>query len=321
MIFAGFGILIAFLVIYTRWQDARIAARFPPRGSFVTVAGSARLHYTERGPLGSERATVVLLHGASGNQADLMVPLGARLSAKSFRVIAFDRPGHGWSDRPGGPADAEPERQAQLIREGLANLGVSRAIVLGHSLAGVLATTLALKHAELVEGLVLVAPVTHPWPNGDITWYYTPASNPVLGTLFTETVSLPAGQLVMAAALAGVFSPQEVPTDYATRTGIELVLRPAAFRANAQDVAATYAAVSRQAPRLGAIHAPTAIVTGDRDTIVLTAVHSYGSARDIPNASLTVLPGIGHAPHWSAPEAVIAAVEEVALRARGLLRP
>ena len=113
---------------------------------------------------------------------------------------------------------------------------------------------------------------------------------------------------------AGVFAPRATPANYAQRTGLARVLLPAIFRANAQDVAAAYAAVTRQAPRLGDIRAPTEIVTGDSDQIVLTKVHSYGSARDIPGARLDVLPGVGHSPHWSEPGAVIDAIERVAER-------
>ena len=56
------------------------------------------------------------------------------------------------------------------------------------------------------------------------------------------------------------------------------------------------------------------IVTGDSDAIVAPAIHAYALARDIPGARLTVLPGIGHMPHWSAPEAVVAAIERVVIR-------
>ena len=247
----------------------------------------------------------------------MMIPLGEGLERKGFHVLAFDRPGHGWSDRPDGRADASPARQAVLIRAGLERLGIGSAIILGHSLAGGVATNFALDHKDFTRGLVLVAPVTHPWPGGDISWYYTPASLPVIGEVFSEFFALPAGLVLLDPALAGVFSPQAVPDGYDAKTGVELVLRPATFRANAQDVASIFDFVTRQAPRLHEITAPTSIVTGDRDTIVLTNVHSYGSARDIPGARLTVLPGIGHSPHWSDPAAVIAAVEDVAQRAQG----
>ncbi len=47
----------------------------------------------------------------------------------------------------------------------------------------------------------------------------------------------------------------------------------------------------------------------------LARIHSQGCARDIPGASLTVLEGVGHTPHYADPEAVIAAILDVERRA------
>ncbi len=309
-----FVALVGGLVAYTHVMSALIAATYPPTGQFVAVDGG-RLHYLEKSPSGATRGTVLLLHGASGSAADMMIPLGDGLATRGFRVIAMDRPGLGWSDRPDGRADAEPARQAALIRQGLDALGVTNVIVVGHSLAGMAACALALDDADITRGLVLIAPVTHPWPRGDVNWYYNVAAAPVLGEIFTETVALPAGMAALESGLAGVFAPQATPDQYAERTGAARVFRPASFRANAQDFTAAFEDVTRQAPRLHEISAPTAIVTGDHDSIVLTKIHSYGSARDIPGATLTVLPGVGHSPHWADPETVIHAIEDVADRA------
>ena len=92
------------------------------------------------------------------------------------------------------------------------------------------------------------------------------------------------------------------------------MLRPAEFLANAQDVVALNPFLTMQAPRLPQIRIPVGIVTGDSDSVVLTKLHSYGSARDIPGATLSVLPGVGHSPHWSEPEAVISVIEQVQAR-------
>ncbi len=163
----GVAIGVALLVFcgwaYTEWQTTVLNGRYPPEGAFVDIGDGARLHYTERKPIGVERAVVLLLHGASGNQADVMLPLGDRLAAAGFRVLAFDRPGHGWSDRPDGRGDASPARQAVLIRRGLDRLGVHHAIVLGHSWSGALAANFALDQADITQGLVLVSPVLYPW--------------------------------------------------------------------------------------------------------------------------------------------------------------
>ena len=73
--------------------------------------------------------------------------------------------------------------------------------------------------------------------------------------------------------------------------------------------------------RLGEIAAPTAIVSGAADDIVLTDLHSRASARAIPGARLTILPGVGHSPHHAAPEAVTTAILDVARRADGASQP
>ena len=123
------------------------------------------------------------------------------------------------------------------------------------------------------------------------------------------------GLLLIDDGVRAVFAPQAPPADYRARTGLDLLLRPGDFMANAQDVTHLYSFVSAQAPRMGSIAVPVAIVTGDRDGVVLSRLHSFGSARDVPGATLTVLPGVGHSPHWADPEAVVARVLEVAARA------
>ena len=94
------------------------------------------------------------------------------------------------------------------------------------------------------------------------------------------------------------------------------MLRPSAFRANAQDVSALHAFVARQAPRLSGITAPTAIVAGDQDDIVWTDLHSRGTAAAVAGARLTVIPGMGHSPHWTQTPDALAAIFDVAERAR-----
>src|SRR6516162_2698115 len=155
--------------VLTVLEAARIEAAHPAAGQFVEVEGG-RLHVLELGPAGhEERPPIVMVHGASGNLNDLRVALGDRL-ARNRRVILVDRPGHGWSDRPGGVTDASPARQAALILEALDRMGVERFVLLGHSLGGAVASALALAWPDRLAGLILLAPVTHPW-KGNIDWY------------------------------------------------------------------------------------------------------------------------------------------------------
>ena len=292
---------------------ARLARAYQPAGIFVPVAGG-RLHAVDLAPAEPSRSMpVVLLHGASGNLEDQRLTLGNRL-ARSHRVILIDRPGHGFSDRPGGAADASPGRQAALIAEALVRLGVERSVIVGHSLSGAVATALALDFPERVAGLALLAPVTHPWKGG-ISWYNTLAAAPALGPLFARTLVVPLGLMLFAPGVESAFAPQSAPTDYARLAASRLLLRPDEFIANAQDLAALKAFVTAQVPRYREIKAPTVIITGDRDRTVWPETHAQAIAALIPNAKLIVLKDIGHMLNHAAPEAIAAEIDALAKRA------
>ena len=299
--------------LFTRWQAGSIARTYPPLGNFIDLGDGNRIHYTERLPDAGPRATVVLLHGASGNQADVMLPLGDRLAALGFRVLAPDRPGHGWSQRPDGASGASPAHQARILRQALKTIGVEHAIVLGHSWSGALAVNFGLDHADFTDGMVLLAPVLYPWAGG-IAWYYNSVARPWLGPAFARYVTMPLGLMTLKTAVAQVFAPQTPPPGFAEQTGVYLVLRPAEFTANAQDVYHLRDFVGGQAPRMRELSVPTAIVTGDGDTVVNPQLHSVEAAKDIPGAALTMLEGVGHSPHWADPESVVTAILDVADR-------
>jgi pimeloyl-ACP methyl ester carboxylesterase len=295
------------LAAYTAIGVRRIERAHPPVGRFVEVAGG-RLHLLELGP--ADAPPVVLLHGASGNLGDMRVPLGDRLAAR-YRVIMIDRPGHGWSDRPDGAADASPARQAALIHQALERIGVTRAIVVGHSWSGALATAYALAYPQAVSGLLLLAPVAYPWPGG-VGWYNPIVTSPIVGALFTHTFALPLGKLLLEPAVGVVFAPQQPPPDYVERAGAELVLRSHELTANAEDLTGLKAFVTAQAPHYGEIETPTIVIAGDEDTTVSPDIHAKHIVRVLPHGRLIMLPGVGHMLHHAAPEVVIAAIDELA---------
>src|SRR5271168_5602143 len=171
--------LLLSLYLFTSAATRRIEARHPPVGERVETGGGA-IHVVERAPEGVDRGAVLLVHGASGNFADMSVALAGRLAALGFRVFAVDRPGHGWSGRPPGRAASSPMLQAEMLRAALERRGVAQAIVVVHSLAGVLGLAMALEAPAFVRGLILLAPVSHPW-RGAPTWYYTLAAARAVG--------------------------------------------------------------------------------------------------------------------------------------------
>lgn len=307
------GIVVAFAALagITLAGTWAIERANPPSGRFVDVDGG-RLHIVELGV--ATAPPVVLLHGASGNLGDMWLALGERLAPR-YRVILVDRPGHGWSERPGGAADASPAAQAELIHDALAVLDIKRPIMLGHSWSGALATAYSLNFPDETSGLVLLAPVTHPWTGG-IGWINDVAALPVIGALIARTLILPAGYCMLKPGVAAVFRPDAPPPDYGARTALAMLLRPREFVANAQDLSGLKEFVRAQAPRYGELKMPVVIIAGDKDPVVRTDIHSRAIARQVPQATLTVLPGVGHMVHHVAPDSVIQAVDEVAAHAR-----
>lgn len=303
LILAGF----AGLFIYSYWRAAEINRRFPPLGAVRSVDG-IRTHYLDIGSALGDAPVVVFLHGASGNLRDPYHAIARRLSPH-IRHIYIDRPGHGWSARGGRGMDT-PVGQARHVIRLLDELSVEKAVFVGHSWSGALALTIALLYPGRVSGLLLNAPVSHPWPGG-VNWYYPIAARPLIGWLFTRALTLPVGERQLACASDKVFWPNKQPADYAQRAGPDLVLAPSRFRANARDIAGLRNHVVAFAPRYGEIRVPVTLITGDKDQILLPWVHSDGLERDIANLRRIDLRNTGHMPHYAAPDLFLAEIERL----------
>ncbi|SDM74559.1 Pimeloyl-ACP methyl ester carboxylesterase [Methylobacterium phyllostachyos] len=290
------------------WITLRVGAAYPTAGPFVAVTGG-RLATIQDGPAAGP--PIVLLHGASANASDPMEGVGRRLAARGFRVIAFDRPGFGWSDRIAGADAAAPAVQARLIAEALERMGIGPAIVFGHSWSGALALALALDHPERVAGLVLAAPVALPMPDRrqDLPFYWRIAVAPPVAWLLSRTIGPPLAQYFLPEAARRVFTPQAANPDYPALARADLVLRPGTLLANVQDLLGLSEALSAQSPRYGTLRVPTLVISGEADPIVRSDLQAVPLARAIPGARLVLLPGIGHMLQYVASERV---VEEIA---------
>ncbi|WP_134496083.1 alpha/beta fold hydrolase [Microvirga pakistanensis] len=310
-----FGLLAAFLLLvaagaaFTYTYGWFVGRRYPPTGRFMAVQG-CRLHYQDIQPTGQPRGTIVLLHGASSNLVESMFGLGSHL-ARHYRVIAFDRPGHGWSERTGGLSAAEPARQAAVMAEALRRLDVHNAVVVGHSWSGTVVPHFALDHRDVTGAILILSGITTPWPGGYIGWYRRLVSS-WAGWLAMRSLALPVTLALRPWMKRKTYAPQP-PTPGIVRKGfIPLAFRPRAYEANMQDFAVMFEAVSRQSPRYGEIRVPTTVIAGECDEIVWSDLHSRSFANAVPGAQLILLPGIGHMPQYADGRTVLAAIEALA---------
>jgi pimeloyl-ACP methyl ester carboxylesterase len=174
--------------------------RNPPIGRFIVVDG-VRLHYVERG----KGRPLVFLHGNGSMIQDFDSSGLLDAAAKTYRVIAFDRPGFGYSDRPRNTIWT-PEAQANLIHSAFSKLGVSQPLVLGHSWGTLVAIALALKYPRDIRGLILASGYYYPTARVDVL-VLSPPALPLIGDVLSHTISPILGRLMWPLLLRKIFGP------------------------------------------------------------------------------------------------------------------
>ena len=282
--------------------------RAAPGASVVTVEGvPIRMVRMGRG------RPICLIHGASGNLADMTFRLGPAL-AGSFEVIAIDRPGHGMRGTPEG-GGVRIGAQAALLRGALARIGVERPIVVGHSYGGSVALAWAVDAPETMSALALLAAPSQTWEGGlglMVDLLASPVTGPALARSFSHLVTRGFAEKT----LAGVFAPQAAPPGYLDHLGLDLVLRPASLRENARQLDTLKEELRPLIPFYPGLAMPIELVHGEADRTVGLEIHSALFAQQVPHARLTRLPGVGHMLHQVATAEVVARVEALA-RATG----
>ncbi|MEH6726154.1 MAG: alpha/beta hydrolase [Hyphomicrobiales bacterium] len=301
LLFALFTLAIG-LAAYTYAASRWLERLYPPLGAFIEI-GDERLHYLLKG----EGPSIVLLHGASASLRDFEAGLFHEL-AKDHQVIAFDRPGYGYSTRS-AKIWPNPEVQADQIHQALEKLGIENPVIIGHSLAGSVVMAYLLKYQDTVAGAVLLAGATHSWDTG-VSANVQLAGIPGLGQMFANTLVMPVGQLVFDGAVKGVFAPEKPTPDYKEQTGAILALRPIAFQSSAEDVRNLSNFLEQQAKRYGEIEKPLLMITGEKDTIVPAWNHADRVEKQVPQSVQILLRGAGHALHHSRADEVEALIRD-----------
>lgn len=276
----------------------------PPIGAFVEVDGVA-VHYVERG----EGPPVVLLHGNGAMAEDFVLSGLMDRLARNHRVIAIDRPGYGYTERPRSRAWTAPA-QAELMRKVMRALGVKRPVVVGHSWGATVAMSWALAHQEELAGIVLMSGYFFPTARADVL-AFSPPGIPIIGDVMRYTISPPLARLMAPKLVSKVFAPRAVPSRFAGGFPIALALRPWQLRASAEETAFMIPRAALSQAHYQRLRLPVAILAGDADEIVTPKRQSMRLHEEIPHSDLRVLPGLGHMIHYFAQDEIAARVEAI----------
>jgi pimeloyl-ACP methyl ester carboxylesterase len=302
---AAAGAALVGAALVNRQRAKKAEEQNPPLGEFIEVDG-VRLHYLERG----EGSPIVLLHGNGTMIEDWLVSGLFDTLAKTNRVIAFDRPGFGHSERPRSRIWT-PEAQAALFVKAFGELGIDRPLVVGHSLGATITAALAVDHPHSLSGAVLIGGYFYPSLRPDVLLGVQPAI-PVVGDIMRYTVSPLIGAAMMPAIHAQLFAPAGIDDAWEREFPHEMVLRPSQIRAEAAEAGLMVPAAAALAGRLAEINAPVTIVAGDGDKIVSQEDQSKRLHEALPTSRLVLVEEAGHMVHHTAPKKVIAAILEAA---------
>jgi pimeloyl-ACP methyl ester carboxylesterase len=276
----------------------------PPTGRFIEVNG-VRIHYVERGA----GRPLVLFHGNGSMIQDFESSGLIELAAQNYRVIVFDRPGYGHSDRPRNVLWT-PEAQAELFFEGLQRLGVRSALVLGHSWGASVAVSLALKHPQFVEALILASGYYFPTPRADFLAMSAPAI-PGVGDVLSNTVSPLVSRMVWPLLLKVIFGPGPAPKKF---DGFPkaMAVRPSQIRASAEESALMIPTAIAASEQYKNLKMPVVIIAGVDDRLIDTDTQSGRLHSEVRDSKMHRVPGSGHMVHQTATHSVMSAINEAA---------
>lgn len=245
------------------------------------------------------RHVIVCVHGwaCSVYSFRRLMPL---LADAGMRVIAIDLPGHGLSDKPGDARFYTLDAQVECVLAMMDAIGVSRAILVGHSMGGPICARAAVLAPDRVAALALLAPAGFgtEWELGILRAITPRAVAPLLPRLLHRWMIA----LVFRMVYGRLYRP--------TAQDVDEYWAPSQFPGFVRamwDLLHCFEWSAGIDQGFASISAPTAIMDGQRDNLVVRRwVRRY--AEVLPHATLTLIDGCGHVVPEEAPELVTQAI-------------
>jgi len=264
------------------------------------------LHYIDRGDPAA--TCVVLLHGNGSMIQDFTISGLVDLLTRRHRVVCFDRPGFGYSQRP-RLRIWTAAAQAALLVKALNQLGIQNPVVLGHSWGALVAIALGVRRDYPMRGLVLASGYYFPTVRLDV-WLTSGPAIPVLGDLVSYTVAPIISWVLLPGALRKIFAPRSVPQTFKNQFPMSLVLRPTQLRAAAQESALLIPTAAQFQAYYSTLDDEVRIFHGTEDQLI-----EVKQARDLhqalPRSDLHLVPNAGHMVTYADPAAIVQAVNSI----------
>ena len=256
-----------------------------PQDHYVDV-GTVKTRYWA----GGEGRPVVLIHGFA-DSVETWSQVFGRL-AGHHRVFALDVIGAGRTEKPAGPMPFP--KLARFVRDFMDTQGIDKASVVGQSMGGGIALSLAIRWPEKIDKLIIVdsAGLGRDLPLAlrictlpGIGWFLTRGTRKQTASFLRRCVHDPA--LMTTELVETVCERGRLPDAHAAMR--------AWLRSNADLGGWRNDVVRPIVEKLGFITAPTLIVWGRQDWVIPVS-HASVAGKGIPGARLHVFDPCGHVP-------------------------
>ncbi len=274
--------------------------RTVPENQFLRL-GDQLVHVEQRG----QGDPLILLHGFGGSTYAWRKVIPAL--AESYRVIAIDLNGFGYTQRPSSFESYTREGQESLVLGVMDELGIEKANFMGHSYGGGMTLFLASRHPERFLSMVLVDSSAPTYPNDRRRKLASVKPLAWLGLRFLLRPSSIQRSLTASFYDPSLVTP-ELVQEYYDRLRVEGVMD--AFVGLTAQVKTPQPAV-----KLEEIKLPTLVVWGKDDTLVSVEAGTWAATQ--LQAELVVLDKTGHVPMEERPDELLAAVLPFLNRQKG----
>jgi pimeloyl-ACP methyl ester carboxylesterase len=293
---AGLALVGALAACATREIPyARLETKYAlPASQRFEPAPGLKIHYTDEGNRSGR--TLIFVHGFAAS-VHAWRPWIDRLR-NDYRLIAIDLPGHGLTEAPASYR-ASVDSNADLVGKLADHAGVARFVLAGNSMGGAVSLVFAMKHAERLDGLVLVDAAGWPGEDGEKR-----GGPPGMFALFNN----PIGRGVIKWFDPRMFATGGLKSAYLDETLVtkELVDRygELALAPGHRDILLTQnsrSALLSSAAAFAKITVPTLVMSGEQDKLI-PVDDSRAIAAAIPGAKLVIYPDGGHVPMEQLPD-------------------
>ena len=293
----GLGTAFLAVALYGLWtpdlERAELEKRYFSSSPQIIDVDGLKVYYKETGPQGAP--ALLLLHGF-GSSLQAWDDWSLKLEQK-YRLIRLDLPGFGLTGA--SPAnDYSEEKDLAILTHFVDKLGLEKFSVVGHSMGGKMAWSLAASQPERVQALVLMAPDGFPETKDIGTKpYEVPA---IMGLI---KFVLP--KYLVRKSIEPAFSDADALNDALVNRYFDMLRAPGVRGAILERSNQTI--YTDPVPRLKAIKAPTLLIWGEQDQMI-PSTNAQIYANVLSNSTTVLVPKLGHLLQEEQPEKGLAVV-------------